>query len=114
MTRRILLIAAYPHEEVENALNVPGWVTVKVKDFWQAVLRIKAESFSAVLLLAGSEMLMTAAILLRGANANLPILYVPDHGRAAEGSHFREIIGKTIPNLRVVEAQGLQSFLQSI
>jgi hypothetical protein len=94
--------------------NNSGWVTVKVKDFWQATLLIKAESFSAVVVLADSSMMMTAAVMLRAANATLPIAFVLDHGLETKGGDFRETISETTPNLRVVEAEKLQSFLQSI
>lgn len=52
--------------------------------------------------------------MLRAANATLPIAFVLDHGFKTKGGDFRETISETTPNLRVVEAQKLQSFLQSI
>jgi DNA-binding response OmpR family regulator len=110
--KKILLVSSKACDEVEKALTEAGCVVVMARDGGTAISQARVELFGAVVLVStGREMdLAATALNLRAVRASMPIVIATGFVEAGEISRRREIVASIIPNTKLLDVAGFESF----
>jgi hypothetical protein len=116
LCRRNLLVCSKTFDAVEKALANAGCMVVIARDGGTAISQARAELFdAAVLVSTGREMdLAATALNLRAVRASMPIVIVSGLVEAGQTNRRREMVASLIPNTKLLDVAGLDSFFRGL
>jgi DNA-binding response OmpR family regulator len=114
--KKTLLVCTENPGEVQKYLMTAGCNITRVKDGGVAISRARREPFDAAILVStGREMgLAETAFSLRAVMPSIPIIILTANGIAGQTNTLAGIVAGLIPNISVLDVEGLESFFRSL